>query len=114
MKLLSKNDIIQAEDVVFEYVDVPEWGGKVKLYAMSLSEHIGFEKLKATDGSINGEQIVFVLSNGIRDEDGNKLFTKEDAKALLKKNTSVVSRLFMRCAELSKVSTPDSEKMEKN
>lgn len=115
MTLLSKGEILTVNDEVFQYVNVPEWGGKVKLYAMSLQEHIEFEKLKnKKDESINGDQIVFVLSNAIRTEDGTKMFSKEEAKALLKKNVAVVSRLFMKCAELSKVSTPDVEDLEKN
>lgn len=116
MSLLSKENIIAADDIAYEYVDVPEWGGKVKIYAMSLAQHIEYEKLstKGKDNPINGEQIVFVLSQALRNEDGSRLFTEEEAKLLLNKNTRVVSRLFAKCAELSKFSDTDIKGEEKN
>lgn len=115
MNLLSKQDILSAQDTAFEYVDIPEWNGKVKIFGMSLAEHIEFEKLKSDNNSgVSADQIVFVLSNGIRNEDGTRMFTKDEAKLLLNKNTSVVSKLFSKCAELSRVSTEDIKEEEKN
>lgn len=116
MTLLSKSDMLAANDEKHEYVEVPEWGGTVKIFAMSLSEHIEFEKLqsKSSGNTIDPDQIAFVLSVAIRDEEGKRLFTREEAMSLLDKNTQVVSRLFGKCAELSKVSSGEAGEKEKN
>ena len=109
-KLLTKQEILLAADVASEYVEVEEWGGTVKIYAMTLAEHLEFERLKKASQDISPEQITFVLSTCLRDEQGECIFDVDEAKALLHKSVSVVSRLFMKCAELSKVSTEESEK----
>lgn len=118
-KVLNKMDIIKADDSVFVYEDVPEWGGKVKLYAMTLEETMEFEKLRVRTrtGSVKKaehDQILYILRKSICDEEGNPLFSEEEAKVLLSKSTKVVYRIFMKCAKLNKENTPDIGILEKN
>lgn len=118
-KLLNKDDILKANDVHFEYEEVPEWGGTVKLYAMCLRDRLAFEAIQAEskkeepDG-INIEEILFILEKTIRDEGGKQLFTKEEVSSLLDKSTKVIYRLFGRCAEVNKIAAGDKKTKEKN
>jgi len=106
-KTLSKAEILSAKDCYFEYEDVPEWGGSLKIYSMSLRERMEFEKVQAKrkkdSEEINLEEILFVLSKSLRDEDGIPIFTAEEVNSLLDKNMNVVYRIFKRCAEVNKV-----------
>lgn len=118
-KVLNKLDILNVDDSVFEYEEVPEWGGKVKLYAMSLEETMEFEKLQAKkegedSPNIDHKQILYILRKSIRDESGSPLFSEKEAEMLLKKNTKVVYRIFLKCAELNKRNTPAIQGLEKN
>ena len=43
MRILSREDIAQADDIVIEAVDVPEWGGTVLVKGMTGAERDRFE-----------------------------------------------------------------------
>ena len=116
MKFLNKEDILKSSDEYFEYEDVKEWGGTIKICAMTLRDRLKFEKLQSApseDGEISTEAILFILSKSLCNEDGNPLFTVDEASALLDKGTKVIYRLFKRCIAVNKTAIEDSSS-EKN
>ena len=84
-KLLTKDDILNADDLPSEVVDVPEWGGHVKVRTMSGSERDAFEasliesqgKKKSKDDLMSNIRARFA-SLVLVDDDGKRLFTAKD------------------------------------
>ena len=117
MGILSKEDILKARDEYYEYEEIPEWGGKVKICAMSLRDRLEFEKMQASIDKKDGtdiDVILFVLSKSLKDDEGNQLFTVKEAEGLLDKSTKAVYHVFKRCTDVNKTAIDDEELSEKN
>lgn len=101
-KILSKVEILNANDSKTIEVDVPEWGGSVLLRPMTGCDREAYEsglqsRFKGTgdDKKINHLKLrVEVLAMVMVDADGNKLFTKDDLERLNQKSASAIVRLF--------------------
>ncbi|MEV1006132.1 hypothetical protein [Streptomyces sp. NPDC049881] len=108
MALLNKDAILQAEDRAHEDIAVPEWGGEVRIQALSGTERDAYEasfvRLDA-----RGKQIGRDLKNTrarllalcIVGSDGKRQFTDADVRALGAKNGAVLDRLFDAAKRLS-------------
>lgn len=102
MGILTREQILAAEDLPKETVPVPEWGGDVIVRSMTaverddLEAHFLSERAKSKEGVDavrNFRARTLVLC--IVDESGKRLFEKpEDVDALGRKNAAVISRLF--------------------
>lgn len=119
MALLSRDQILEADDLETREVAVPEWGGEVIVKALSGEERDAFElSLK----QIRGDKMEPNLANAraklvarcIVDEDGTRLFSNSDIKALGKKSAAALERVFEVAAELSGLQDGDVEEMVKN
>ncbi len=76
---LKKEDILKANDSYYEDVDVPEWGGSVRIKVMSGSERDAYEasiyELKGTEVKFNREDFRSkLLAKVIVDEKGDRPF----------------------------------------
>lgn len=115
MTLLDKNAILQADDLVIEDVQVPEWKGVVRVRAMSGLERDAMGAMVAKDG--NGgdgkvDQTAFrsiVLAHTIVGEDGALLFDRSDLDALGRKNGAVLDRLFRVADRLNGITSESLE-----
>lgn len=104
--LLSRDAILAAEDRPTEDVDVPEWGGTVRLRALSGAERDAFEtSLLDQRGKPAAARLqnfrARLLAASIVGEDGQRLFTDKDIVALGAKSGAVIDRLFERARRLS-------------
>lgn len=103
--LLSRSQILEAVDLDFEDVEVPEWGGPVRLQQMNAEESSRFTKrmreINETTGDQNGMYLMLIHS--ARDLAGNLLFTEEDLPALKKKSIDVLNRLQRVALKLNKM-----------
>lgn len=121
---LSADDILKVEDRKPVEVDVPEWGGKVLVRALSGKERDayeasmtirqpapggGFEFVPYTDNA-NARLAVLALV----DEDGNRLFRDEDAVNLGEKSGAAMVRIAQRVMELSGLGAAGLESAEGN
>ncbi len=113
--MLSKDEILNAEDTKVETVDVPEWGGQVKVKCMTGSERDEFEtSIIGKDGERNMSNIrAKLLIYTIIDDDGNRMFTTADVKALGDKSAAALDRVFDVAKRLSKIGEDDIEELEK-
>lgn len=111
--MLSKEDILKAEDRKIEIVDVPEWGGQVGIRVMSGAERDRWELDFITKPG-NREVRASLLAFTLCDENGKPLFTEADVKALGEKSGAVLTRLFVVAKRLSAVGAEDVEELEKN
>lgn len=103
MSFLTKEQIIAAQDRQFREVDVPEWGGKIRLASFDADQALHHSELlrKRSEGKEVPNPISAMLAASIVDEKGNRLFTEKDMAELGKKSPTVLSRLVDAVRELN-------------
>lgn len=108
---LSATDILAADDLHVHVEDVPEWGGKIRLRAMSAGVAIEF----ASNIEANPKEgLIEILRLCAVDEDNNPLFTKKEADGLREKSMQVFMRLQSVCLEINGMKTDNKETDGKN
>ena len=115
-KLLDRKSILTIDDIKTEDVDVPEWGGMVRLRMLTGLERDGFGKtLIGKDGKadMTGYRVK-LLAFSIVGEDGKPLFTPDDIEALGAKSAAVIEKLFNAAERLSLMGAGDVEAAAKN
>ncbi len=116
MSLLTKKDILAHVDLKFEIIDVPEWGGQVKVITMSGFARDRFEAgITGKNGGSNFVNIRAKLAAAtIADEEGNLIFDEEDIVKLGKKSCAALDRVFAASQKLNRMSQEDVEALAKN
>lgn len=119
MALLSKEAIWQAQDMVSVDVEVPEWGGSIRLRGLH-----GFERDNFEAKSVQGiGQNVKVNSRNLRarliamcavNEDGSPMFEASDVIHLGTKSAKALDRVFDACLRLNGMSQRDVEDLTEN
>lgn len=97
MALLTKDEILAADDLFTEDVEVPEWGGTVRIRGMTALQLDQWEMRIAKARERGMTDIDFrasCVAQCIVDEDGNRVFNIQDVVALSKKSGAVLDRLF--------------------
>jgi hypothetical protein len=90
-KVLTAVDILAAEDLAVVEVDVPEWGGIVRLRPLTAQEAIRFaEDAKENKGATSA---VGVAAMCCVDEKGKPLFTAQQAEQLKSKSLRAMMRI---------------------
>lgn len=119
MALLTADEILAADDIPHEDVDVPEWGGTVRVRGITGSQraHINgtMMAVKGQDMALRADAIaeaeMRVVAMSLIGEDGKPLFSVKQVKALGEKNAGVISRLFAvanRLSGLTKTAVEDA------
>ena len=116
-ELLTRAQILEAEDLGSEVVPVPEWGGSVLVRGLTGRERDMFEAsiVRIQGGSHKGLPVQASLENirarlvamCVIDEDGCRLFDDRDVRALGEKSGSVLDRLFDVARRLSGMTEAD-------
>lgn len=96
--LLNKDQILQAQDLPFEDVETPEWGGAVRVRTMTAAEK---DQYDADVWDLEGEKVVMkrdnssakLLARCIVGEDGKRLFSEKEIALLGGKSTKAINRL---------------------
>jgi len=104
--LLSKSAILTAKDLAHKDVDVPEWGGTVRIRCMTGNERNAYEVevLSAHNANDHGRLAALrhkLLAYTVIDERGERIFSDEDLEALGGKSKDVIERLFEVAQEVS-------------
>ena len=118
--MLTRDEILQADDIGTEIVDVSEWwGGKVKVKGLSGKERDAFENSfvhrKGKNQTVKPENIrakLCVLT--IVDNEGKRVFRDIDAETLGKKSAAPIDKVFEVASRLSGMSEADVDEMVKN
>jgi hypothetical protein len=116
MAFLSAAQILGADDRNYEDVDVPEWGGMVRVVGMSGSDRNAYQASLVVIGS-NGnvqrlnmtDQLAKLLARCLHDDEFNRLFSDKEIKALGAKNGAVLERLSGIAQRLSGLRKEDVE-----
>jgi hypothetical protein len=119
MTLLTKSAILAADDLKTEDVDVPEWGGTVRVRAFSGRERDAFEaSLVRGDGKDRKVDLTNMRARLVAltvvDESGQKVFTQDDVDLLGAKSGAALDRVFCVAQKLNGLSGADVEELTKN
>lgn len=109
--LLSKTDILSKDDLKAEIVEVPEWGGSVKVSTMSAFARDRFEaNIAQSGGGLNMENIRAKLAIAtIVDENNKPLFDENDIIKLGEKSCAALDRVFAAAQRLNLISDKEVE-----
>lgn len=109
MALLSKEEILAADDIQVEDVEVPEWGGTVRVRGLTGAQR---SLIQGTVMAVRGQSVTVkadalaamqerLVAMSLVDGDGKRLFTDKEVGKLAAKNAGVIARLFTKAQELS-------------
>lgn len=97
--VLSLDAILAASDIEFDYVDVPEWGGTVRVRSLTGAER---DKIVRSDMEQKGPAFYArVIAASLVDDEGNNIGDSTTAAALVKKNAGALHRVWKACQRLS-------------
>lgn len=126
MPILTKQQILEADDLQVETIEVPEWGGEVLVRGLSGTERDAWEQsiidMKQAAARKNGAGLDYDFANFraklvarcIVDEDGQRLFGEGEIGLLGKKSAAALDRVFAVAQRLSGLSSQDVEELTKN
>jgi hypothetical protein len=116
---LNKDQILAAKDGKYEDIDVPEWGGTVRIKCMTGSERDSYEAslydLKGTEVKLNREDMrAKLLARVIVNEHGKRLFADGEIKILGEKSAPVLEKLHQIAQRINAISNESVEAAVKN
>lgn len=103
MALLNKDQILGADDLPTEDVEVPEWDGTVRVRGLTGTERDRFE-FQVAAARKDGKQTDIRAAYAGRcmiDDNGKRLFEDKDLAALGRKSGAVLDRIFDVVRKLS-------------
>ena len=117
--MLSRDQILKADDLPTEVIEVPEWGGQVCIRTMSGTERDAFESSLIGSGGKDTARNMRDLrarfaSLVIVDEDGKRLFTAKDIEALGGKSALVLDRILTVGQRLNGLTSEDVDDLAGN
>lgn len=118
-KFLSAKDILEAQDLPEEDVEVPEWGGWVRVRALSGAERDAFEaslieqRGRKVRTNMANARAKFVAEVCI-DQDGKRIFTPADLDELGRKSAAGLDRVFSVGQRLSGMRDEDFQELTEN
>lgn len=108
MTLLTKDAILNADDVRTKTVFVKEWGGDVTIKSMSAERHAMFEEL--SKDQTYRDSLAFYAASIIVDEDGKPMFDSiDDIKKLSGKSNTALITILNAGIELNGITSEDLE-----
>lgn len=118
---LTRDAILGAADITYEEVACPEWGGTVRVRALSGAQRAQWQQATLVTGangrtpSVNFQQTtVRLVLLGVVDDDGRPLFTNADLTALLQKNSAPLERIGDVVMRLSGIGDDEREAISGN
>jgi hypothetical protein len=106
--LLTREQILAADDRQYEIVDVPEWGGVVKVATMSGHARDAYDaRIRAmqADGAdietLTRSVRASLVSMCLVDASGQPMFTPQDMELLGSKSNVALTRVFLVAARLN-------------
>lgn len=116
-KSLHKSDILSAQDIHFEVIDVPEWGGQVTIKTLTGKERDAFEASmiqgvgRTQKIDMQNVRAKFCSLIIVDPDTRERMFLKPEIDTLAAKSAPALERVYARGMELSKFSKEDVEEM---
>jgi len=114
--MLTRDQILKAQDRRTETVKVPEWGGELIVASMSGTTRDEFEaSIVTADGDANMRNMrAKLVSACLVDEKGARLFDAADVEALGAKNAAVLDRIVKVAQRLNRLGDKELEELKGN
>lgn len=100
MALLSRDSILKAQDVQTRDIEVPEWGGSIRVRTMTVAERLEFVR-RVSDPKDTHSAAAWLLAELSVDANGARLFQPEDVVELEKRNFRAVESVVSVIIELN-------------
>lgn len=119
MALLTKNEILGADDIKAVDVECPEWGGEVRIKAPTGLERDEFEqqiserKGKRVTTNLNNIRARTVAKFAV-DENGQRLFSDDEVVALGAKSGAALDRCFTAWMKLAGLNQDEIDEVQEN
>lgn len=113
MTLLSRQDILSAKDIKTQDIEVPEWGGTVRIATLSGTARDMFESLISSKDGMKDIRAKLVAAS-IVDDKGALMFSIDDVVSLGRKSCSALDRVFNASLTLSAIGNMNVEQLSKN
>jgi|SRR5690349_767393 len=116
MAFLTRDAIAEADDVEYDVVPCPEWGGDVRLKSIRGTQRDAYEQSLIVEKSgsrsmnLRNARAKLIVLCAV-DEAGRLLFTADDLNMLGRKNAKPLDRLFDACRKLAGLSDDDVDKL---
>lgn len=119
-RYLSRQDILAADDLPVAEMEVPEWGGWLRIKSLSAAERDWYEASMVEQSGKRGQRMNLLQARAklcalaIVDDEGKPLFTMRDLEALGAKSAAVLNRVWEKARSMAGMSDDDVEELEKN
>lgn len=117
MGLLTKEQILSSNDRPTQDMEVPEWGGTVRIRSMTGAERdtfetemFGLKDPKQRAANMRARLVSRCLVN----EAGERLFSDKEAIELGKKSCAALDRVYEVVAKLNRLTVEDEKELTKN
>ena len=119
-KYLTRDQILNADDMAYEDVEVPEWGGTVRVKTMSAAEKDAFEgsltEIRQVGNSIVQRPNLHnvrakLLARCMVDEVGALLFSENDILDLGRKSAAAMDRVLAVAKRRNAMSEQDLKEL---
>lgn len=116
---LTRDQILEVQDLKKEVVNVPEWGGEVIVSGMTGAARDAWEQSMVTSEGgkyrANTENVrARLVAATVVDEQGNPLFSEADVVLLGRKNATALERVCKVAQRLNGLTEGDVESLRGN
>lgn len=113
-KILTRDDILKAEDRKIQPLHIPEWGGTIYLREWSAKDMDTFEKSQQKADEHNSKKRALLAALSVCDAEGNKMFSVDDIEQLGEKSTDALDRVLLAVVLMNGWDQESQEELEKN
>ena len=110
---INKQQIFASRDLKEKMVDMPEWGGEVKIRALSVREQLQYDEYLGTEPK-EVEMALHLIIAACVNDDNSKLFDVSDIEMLKEKSSKNLFFLVNEILSLNKQQPKDSDELAKN
>ena len=119
MAILTRETILEADDLKRELVKIPEWGGDLYITTLSGADRDSYEaSICRFEGGTARQDFenmrAKLVSRTAVDESGKRIFSDKDTIELGRKSAAALDRCFAVASRLNAVSDSDMEELAKN
>ncbi len=113
---LSRSDILEAEDLQIKEIEIPEWGGTIRVRGLTGTQRDEYLSSLLVNPGVSAD---LKLANAtaklvyqcVVDKEGKPAFREGDILLLGKKNGHALNQVYELASELSGLETKDIEKI---
>lgn len=109
LSVVTRDQVKQADDLVDDYVDVPEWGGVVQIRSFTKGKQIEIDKRATVNEEVDPQLVqMYAFLEGVVDPE----FELDDQEWLREKSAAAFDRVVTRIFELSAIGRERAEEAE--